>query len=90
MRTNLDTLAQINFKAETVSDYFSVSNKQISFLNADPLKQDLRCENEVHCLLQNTFSSTIGAFNAAWIMGSALFSKFSGLHCHTFKSNYQS
>lgn len=34
-----------------IGNYFSVSKKQISFQNADPLKQDQKCENEVHCLI---------------------------------------
>lgn len=47
-----------------------VNLQQTSIQNADPLKQDLRCENEVHWLGQMQNAPTM-AWSHSWFMGSA-------------------
>jgi len=76
MKTFLNTYAHKNTEPN-VSEKKCVKT-QISYQIPDPYKQDLRCENEVHCFLQHAISVTILARNAIWIMGSAPFSNSVG------------
>ncbi|RUM91075.1 MAG: hypothetical protein DSZ27_07390 [Thiomicrospira sp.] len=68
------TQTQTDFKQAFSGSGIGVGKTKTSNADIDPVETDLRCENEVHYLFVNAFSSTIWALsiNLAYGFGSVI------------------
>lgn len=63
------TQTPADFKHAFSSAYIGVGITKTSSADIDPVETDLRCENEVHYLFVNAFSSTILALAINLVYG---------------------